>query len=143
MCTILIKTWSQAISEALPIRTAVFIREQGVPEDLELDEFDENADHALAYIGLACVGTARLIQLGDGKGQIGRMAVLEPYRRRGIGAELLYALMDHGKAHEISALKLHAQVLAIPFYEKLGFQAYGDIYDEAGIPHRNMILLLQ
>jgi len=140
---ILIKPWSKAIAEALPIRTAVFVQEQGVPEDLELDEFDADADHALAYIGTLCVGTARLIGSADDKGQIGRMAVLDRYRRNGIGSELLKTLLELGRAQGIKEFELHAQVTAMPFYENLGFSPLGEVYDEAGIPHRNMILILK
>jgi len=140
---ILIKPWSQASSKALAIRTTVFVQEQGVPEELEVDEFDDTADHALAYIGLESVGTARLIHLSGGRGQIGRMAVLEAHRGKGIGTKLLRTLIHQGRGSGIREFELHAQVTALPFYEKIGFQAYGDIYDEAGIQHRNMILLLQ
>jgi GNAT superfamily N-acetyltransferase len=84
-----------------------------------------------------------MMQLSDRRGQIGRMAVLEGYRKKGIGTELLQALIERGKSSGIKEFELHAQVLVIPFYEKLGFQSHGEIYDEAGIPHRNMILLLK
>ena len=140
---ILIKPWSQALTEALPIRTTVFVHEQGVSPELELDEFDAAAEHALAYIGSQCVGTARLIQRTDGKGQIGRMAVLIEYRKQGIGSQLFNALLEQGRSKEIVEFELHSQVLAIPFYERLGFTPQGEIYEEAGIPHRNMILILK
>jgi predicted GNAT family N-acyltransferase len=143
MCIILIKPWSKAITEALPIRTLVFVQEQGVPEELELDEFDSDAHHALAYIGPLCVGTARLIGLGGKKGQIGRMAVLGGYRRNGIGSALLKALLELGGSQGIQEFELHAQVTAISFYKNLGFSPFGVVYDEAGIPHRNMILILK
>ncbi len=138
---ITIKPWSQAISEALIIRMQVFVQEQGVPEELELDEFDSSADHALAYIQNQCVGTARLILRSDGRAQIGRMAVLREFRQKGVGRQLLRALILLGKSRGIVEFELHAQVSAISFYEKLGFIPHGEVYDEAGIPHRNMILL--
>jgi len=143
MHIILIKPWSEAINEALPIRTAIFVQEQGVPKEMELDEFDVHADHALAYIGPLCVGTARLIRLADKKGQIGRMAVLDGYRRNGVGSKLLKTLLELGRSQGIAELEIHAQVAAMTFYERLGFMPLGDIYEEAGIPHRNMILLLK
>ncbi len=119
----------------------VFVQEQGVPEELELDEFDSSADHALAYIQNQCVGTARLILRSDGRAQIGRMAVLREFRQKGVGRQLLRALILLGKSRGIVEFELHAQVSAISFYEKLGFIPHGEVYDEAGIPHRNMILL--
>jgi len=138
----LIKPWTQASQEAFRIRKAVFIDEQGVPEDMELDEFDAAAHHVLAFLGNRCVGTARLVDSGRQSFQIGRMAVLPSFRGQGIGLEILKALIDRAKSLGASALTLHAQVSAIPFYEKLGFLAQGPMYEEAGIPHRNMMLIL-
>lgn len=114
-----------------------------MPAELELDEFDLSASHALAYQGEQCIGTARLVHLGDGQAQIGRMAVLAQFRGKGMGKLILSRLIDLAKLEGASSLILHSQITAIPFYEKLGFHAEGPSYEEAGIPHRNMILLLQ
>jgi predicted GNAT family N-acyltransferase len=70
------------------------------------------------------------------------MAVLSQYRGRGIGTAILEALLDLAQSQGIRSLSLHSQVMAIPFYEKRRFIAHGPVYEEAGIPHRNMILLL-
>lgn len=140
---ILIKSWQDADKEAFSIRKYVFIGEQGVPEKLELDEYDPVAWHALAYFNSQCIGTARLVTLNqpDGDiGRIGRMAVLPKYRKQGHGKDLLQALLQKGKAKGITQFELHAQLSAIPFYEQFGFIAHGVIYDEAGIAHRDMIL---
>ena len=139
---ILIKPWGQALQDAYPIRQEVFIREQGVPEELELDDFDPGAQHALAYEDSRCLGTARLVYLDPEHAQIGRMAVLSAFRGRGIGTAILKSLVEQAQSQGIGRLVLHSQVVAMPFYERLGFVAQGPIYDEAGIPHRNMILLL-
>ena len=139
---ILIKPWQEASKAAFAIRHKVFIEEQGVPEDLELDEFDPLAIHALAFEGSECVGTGRLVNIGEQIGQIGRMAVLPGFRNNGFGRAILEKLMDQARVEGIVRLMIHSQVTAIPFYEKQGFQIQGDIYDEAGIPHRNMIHLL-
>ena len=139
---ILIQPWQEASKAAFAIRHKVFIEEQGVPEDLELDEFDPLAMHALAFQGSECVGTGRLLHIGGQNGQIGRMAVLPSFRNNGFGCAILKKLMDHAQVEGIVSLILHSQVTAIPFYEKQGFQIQGDIYDEAGIPHRNMIHIL-
>lgn len=114
-----------------------------MPPELELDEFDPSASHALAYQGERCIGTARLVHLGDKEAQIGRMAVLAQFRGKGVGKAILSQLIDLAKLKGASNLILHSQLAAIPFYEKLGFHAEGPSYEEAGIPHRNMILLLQ
>jgi len=139
---ILIKPWNEAKNIAFPIRHAVFVIEQGVPKEIEIDEHDPHASHALACFNTEYVGTARLIKLSRSCGQIGRMAVLAHSRNRGVGGRLLVALIEYGKTEGMVEYLLHAQLGAIPFYEKLGFIPYGKIYDEAGISHRNMILLI-
>ena len=139
---IAIKPWQEAEKEAYPIRKAVFIEEQGVPEAMELDEFDPIAQHALAYRGLDCIGTARLVIYPDHQARIGRMAVLPAYRRQGVGGQLLGALLENGKSQGVAEFELHAQLSAMPFYERFGFIAHGAIYDEAGIAHRDMIFII-
>ena len=137
---ILIKTWQDAKLDAYSIRKRVFVEEQGVPEEMELDEFDLNARHALAYADSECIGTARLVTLTENIGRIGRMAVLPKYRGQGIGRRLLESLLKAAQSQDIKQVELHAQVSVIPFYEQFGFIAQGDVYDEAGIAHRDMIL---
>jgi predicted GNAT family N-acyltransferase len=140
---ILIKTWQDAKLDAYSIRKRVFIEEQGVPEEMELDEFDLNALHALAYLDSECIGTARLVTLTGSVGSIGRvgrMAVLPRYRRQGVGKQLLKTLLKASQAQGFKQVELHAQVAVIPFYELFGFITQGDVYEEAGIAHRDMIL---
>ncbi|WP_251375064.1 GNAT family N-acetyltransferase [Polynucleobacter sp. MWH-UH35A] len=139
---LLIKPWREAKVDAFGVRQAVFIQEQRVPAELELDQFDPSATHVLAYQDAQCIGTGRLVDLGEGQCQIGRMAVLTPSRGMGIGKQILEKLVGLAIHQGAKTIILHSQLTAIPFYEKLGFQAQGDTYDEAGIPHRNMILLL-
>ena len=139
---ILIKPWVEGSQEAYLIREKVFIQEQRVPEDMELDGLDPTATHVLAYEGPLCVGAARLVRLDHQHAQIGRMAVLSTFRNRGIGKAMLNHLIALAQAEGVLNLVLHSQVAVIPFYAKLGFIADGPIYEEAGIPHRNMMLLL-
>ena len=139
---IVLLPWERVSEHAYLIRKQVFIAEQGVPEELELDELDLSALHALAYQDGQCVGTGRLVNLGNGQAQIGRMAVLPNFRGQGIGREILERLLLAATAEGVSSLILHAQLTAMPFYEKLGFVGQGSLYKEAGIPHRNMMLLL-
>jgi predicted GNAT family N-acyltransferase len=82
------------------------------------------------------------VNLSAKQAQIGRMAVLTKFRGKGVGKQILRKLVDIAASQGIKEIILHSQVSAIPFYEKLGFQAQGDVYDEAGIPHRNMMLTL-
>lgn len=137
---VLIKPWQQAQIEAYFVRKSVFIQEQGVPEAIELDEFDPQAQHALAYRESQCVGTGRLVTINSREGRIGRMAVLKNNRGQGIGKQLLQTLIALGKGQGLTTFILHAQLDAIPFYAQCGFLAVGEIYEEAGIAHRDMIL---
>lgn len=126
------------MAQAFAIRLRVFVREQGVPEDIELDRDDRRAIHFLAVVPARAVGTARLVMRG-GRAKIGRMAVLKSQRRRGIGRKLLERAIATAKKFGARKIYLHAQVPVIGFYEKLGFRCVGPVFDEAAIPHRKMI----
>jgi predicted GNAT family N-acyltransferase len=117
----------------------VFVEEQGVPEEIELDRDDKRAVHFLALAAGKAVGTARVV-IGQRNAKIGRMAVLRSYRGRGIGAKLLKRAIAIAKTHRAEQIYLHAQVPAIGFYEAMGFQCVGSVFKEAGIPHRKMLL---
>ncbi|TQV73568.1 GNAT family N-acetyltransferase [Exilibacterium tricleocarpae] len=119
------------------LRTQVFIVEQDVPEEEELDGLDPGAFHFIARDAEGKAGgTARLLP----SGQVGRMAVLSPYRQCGIGSALLRYIIDWHRDRALPPLFLHAQTHAIPFYQKLGFQARGPEFLDAGIPHREMVM---
>lgn len=123
----------------LALRRAVFILEQGISEAEEMDDLDDQATHLLAVIDGRPVGTARLLISGD-TGKIGRICVLADQRGTGLGARLVLAALDHLRTIPgITRAKLGAQDHAIGFYEKLGFVADGPFYDDAGIPHRDML----
>jgi predicted GNAT family N-acyltransferase len=124
------------------LRRRVFIEEQGVSEADEVDDQDEAAVHLLASEGDAPIGSARLLRQ-DETGKIGRVCVLATHRGRGIGAALIRAAVEEfRKRPGVKKVKLGAQSHAIGFYEGLGFTAYGPEYDDAGIPHRDMVLAL-
>jgi predicted GNAT family N-acyltransferase len=118
------------------IRREVFVDEQGVPLDQEMDEHDATATHFLAFDDGEPVGTARLRTLPEGTPKAERVAVRAAHRRTGIGRALMTALED--AARHKGRIVLNAQVPVIPFYERLGYEAEGPIFDEAGIPHRAM-----
>lgn len=131
--------WESARPLLRAVRETVFVVEQRVPVDEEWDSWDEKSIHALAMDSSgAPVGTGRLLP----NGHVGRMAVLAHMRGRGVGAELLSALIEEAKARGHQRLMLNAQTHAIPFYERFGFVASGEEFDEAGIPHRHMDLSL-
>lgn len=131
---VIITDWQNHEATLCAIRYAVFVEEQGVPVEIELDEWDASVVHALAYDGEQPVGTGRLLP----DGRIGRMAVLKEARGQGVGVALLNALLGAAKNAGLVQVTLHAQTHAIGFYQKLGFEAYGDEFDDAGIPHRAM-----
>lgn len=121
------------------LRRAVFIDEQNVSEAEEWDGLDDAALHLLAFQDGIPVGTARILTDGE-TGKIGRVCVLPVGRGTGLGADLIRAALDLLRARPgIARAKLGAQTHAIGFYEKLGFSVCGPIYDDAGIPHRDMI----
>ena len=124
--------WDAACDEARPIRESVFVREQGVPLELELDEWDACSDHALAYAADGrAVGTGRLLP----DGHIGRMAVLMDWRGRGAGAALLKELMDLARRRGHRRARLNAQTSATGFYRRYGFETVGIEFMDAGIAH--------
>jgi predicted GNAT family N-acyltransferase len=124
------------------LRRAVFIEEQGVSEADEVDDLDGQAVHLLAWLGGRPVGSARLLRQGA-VGKIGRVCVLADQRGTGLGAALMRAAVQECRTMPgVAKVKLGAQVHALGFYEKLGFVAQGPVFDDAGIPHREMVLLL-
>jgi len=129
--------WSEALPFARPVREKVFVDEQGVPRELEWDEWDERCEHAVACDPKGrAIGTARLVP----DGRIGRMAVLAEWRRRGVGAALLEALIALARERSMPRVTLHAQTHAAGFYRRFGFNERGGEFWEAGIAHVEMTL---
>jgi ElaA protein len=120
------------------LRLAVFVWEQGIPLSEEFDSVDDTARHLLVDLDGAPLGTARIFAM-DGTGWIGRICVLPAGRGLGIGAALVrYGTKLLRREPRVRDIALGAQLHAIPFYEKLGFAISGPLYDDAGIPHREM-----
>ncbi|MYM71998.1 MULTISPECIES: GNAT family N-acetyltransferase [Duganella] len=127
--------WGTLSADAKAIRTEVFVEEQGVPAELEMDSMDALCLHAVAYEADGTpVGTGRLLP----DGHIGRMAVRKSARGSGVGGELLQALMVQAKARGDLLVALSAQTHAAPFYQRHGFAIEGEEFYEAGIAHINM-----
>ena len=126
--------WDEARAQASPIRFAVFVDEQKVPLEMELDEHDAECLHVIASDGTKAVGTGRLLP----DGHIGRMAVLKEARGQGVGAAMLKVLMDAARARGDKGVALSAQTHAVGFYRRYGFVEEGPEYLDAGIPHRSM-----
>ncbi|MEU3446673.1 GNAT family N-acetyltransferase [Streptomyces thermolilacinus] len=134
---------------AFAVRREVFVVEQGVPEEIEYDALDATAVHVLAVRAAdgTALGTGRLLygpdaadRTGgeDGVGALGRLAVTRAARGLGVGAALVRAIEEAARARGLKAVDLHAQTRALGFYERLGYEAYGPEFPDAGIPHRAM-----
>lgn len=131
--------WHNASASLGEIRRRVFIEEQSVLEALEWDGLDAGAMHVLASDGAnRPIGCARMLP----QGKIGRMAVLPEWRGSGVGRAMLETLIALARTQGLSEVSLSAQTHAIPFYEQAGFRICSEIYDDAGIPHRDMVLAL-
>ena len=127
--------WAENKTELSRVRRAVFIDEQQVPEELEWDEYDETCQHILVTDeNDQAIATGRI----KPDGHIGRMAVLKPHRKSGVGSAVLNALLHHAKKTGLQRVYLHAQTTAIPFYIKHGFVVCSEEFIDAGIPHKTM-----
>lgn len=126
--------FNECLDEIRLVRFTVFVDEQRVPPEMEMDEWDERSRHVLATVGDRVVGTGRLLP----DGHIGRVAVLQAFRGKGVGQLLMEELMRMGKSSGMTKFVLSAQTQATVFYERLGFVVCGSVYEEAGIPHVEM-----
>jgi predicted GNAT family N-acyltransferase len=134
--------WAQLGLDAARIRDAVFIREQGIPAELEWDADDATSVHVVAYRVSPArepVATARLLP----GGWIGRVAVIKSARRGGLGMRLVEALVEAARVRGDDAARLYAQTYVTPLYEKCGFSVVGEEFEEAGIPHIQMVRRLR
>jgi predicted GNAT family N-acyltransferase len=120
--------------DALSVRYDVFVEEQRVPEDLEVDEYEDESLHFVAYDDETPVGAARLREYKDGVGKVERVAVLESRRGEGWGDALMDALEDAAREH-YDELYLHAQLPAAGFYDRREYRREGEEFEEAGISH--------
>lgn len=134
--TVTLAPWYTHATQLQAIRREVFVVEQHVPEDEEWDAKDVNCRHVLAWAGGEAIGCGRLLP----DGHIGRMAVLKPWRGRGVGSALLQRLIALAREAGFSEPRLHAQTHALGFYRRHAYSTVGDEFMEAGIPHYEMVL---
>lgn len=130
------------------VRKEVFVVEQGVAQEIEYDDYDAVATHVLAVredgvplgTGRLLYGEAASVKTGGDPavGSLGRLAVTKEARGLGVGVALVRAIEDAARARGLAAVDLHAQTHALGFYERLGYEAYGPEFPDAGIPHRAM-----
>ncbi len=125
------------VRAALALRLEVFVVEQNVPVDEEVDEHDETALHLVAVEDGRVIATARVVMEGD-TAKLGRVAVARHARRRGIAGRLIAASESHARAHGAARVALAAQTGALPLYEKAGYIAYGERFMDANLEHLMM-----
>ncbi len=128
----------QELKEAFLVRKKVFVEEQGISEDIELDSHDDEALHMVVKDGERVIGTARVLFSSPNVAKIERMAILRPFRRKGIGSGIVSFLNEELRNRQISKVVLHAQHSAIAFYKSCGFVESGTPFYEAGITHLRM-----
>lgn len=126
------------LEEAFRIRKAVFVEEQGVEEEVELDEYDDIADHVLVYFDNEAVGTGR-VRMMDDMAKLERVCVLAAYRKHSLGKAIMNELEAIASEKGATKAKLHGQVQAAPFYEKLGYEIASTVFLEENIPHVKMV----
>ncbi|TWO91571.1 GNAT family N-acetyltransferase [Bacillus velezensis] len=138
MESIIVKTEKQ-LNDAFFVRKEVFVKEQHVPEEEEIDQFEDTSEHIVIYDGGQPVGAGRW-RLKDGHGKLERICVMKSHRSLGVGAIMMQALEKAAAAQGAGSFILHAQTQAVPFYEKQGYRiTSGEEFLDAGIPHLEMI----
>ncbi|XBP67743.1 GNAT family N-acetyltransferase [Bacillus velezensis] len=138
MESIIVKTEKQ-LNDAFFVRKEVFVKEQHVPEEEEIDQFEDTSEHIVIYDGGQPVGAGRW-RLKDGHGKLERICVMKSHRSLGVGAIIMQALEKAAAAKGAGGFILHAQTQAVPFYEKQGYRVTsGEEFLDAGIPHLEMI----
>lgn len=131
-------TGDDELQEAFEVRKQVFVREQGISEDLVFDGHDREALHIMVKDGERVIGSARVRLLADNQAKLERMAILNHYRRKGIGREMLLFLDAVWKDKQVQQVIIHAQLEVVPFYKLYGFDEFGLPFREAGIKHIEM-----
>ena len=143
MVQVRVGSWRDLEGAARPIRADVFVGEQNIPAEMEWDDADDDAVHAVAFNRLGRpLGTGRMLEHVPGVAKIGRMAVAETSRHCGVGRAVLDALLETARARGDRQAMLHAQLGAAPFYERAAFVRRGPEFDEAGIAHVEMVRAL-
>ncbi|MCM3512906.1 MAG: hypothetical protein PWR19_162 [Carnobacterium sp.] len=126
-------------NDAISIRKKVFVEEQHVPPELEIDDLEDKTIHVIGYLEDKAVSTARLYQKNDTTFKVQRVAVSLDFRKQNLGNQLMLEIERYAKEKQVNQLILDAQDHALSFYEKLGYQIEGDSFMDAGIPHHKMV----
>lgn len=126
------------LEDAYSVRKTVFVEEQAVPLEEEIDAYEEEAKHFIMYQDGSPVGAGRF-RLVDGFGKVERICVMKEARKTGAGKAIMNAIEDFALKNDIQKLKLNAQTQAIPFYSGLGYKVVSEEFMDAGIPHKTMV----
>lgn len=130
------------VADAFELRQQVFTQEQGFPAEIDVDEYDDAALHVVLYLNQQPAAVLRCVFLDDGLIKVGRVAVQKAHRGKGLGRALMKFVQQYGNAHQYQKIGLSAQHTAIAFYQSLGYQTEGEMYDEDGMDHIFMSLSL-
>ncbi|MGG3799496.1 GNAT family N-acetyltransferase [Metabacillus fastidiosus] len=136
-----IVTTDKQLEDAFNIRKIVFVEEQKVPVEEEIDQFENEADHLVLYDGEKPVGAARF-RVVDEYGKLERICILKDYRNKGAGSLLMEYLENIASQKGLNKLKLNAQTKAVPFYERSGYKTVSELFMDAGIPHVTMTKII-
>jgi predicted GNAT family N-acyltransferase len=128
----------QELADAFEVRKTVFIHEQNVPEEEEIDQFESDSIHFVLYDDSGKAAGAGRFRVLDGIGKVERICVLKENRKTGAGVAVMNKIEEYAKSKGISTLKLNAQTHAIPFYSQLGYETVSEEFMDAGIPHKTM-----
>jgi len=135
-------TTNKELQQVIDIRTKVFVEEQLVPYELEVDGLDDKAEHLIAYVDNNPVGCAR-IRIINRYAKLERIAIVEKYRGRGFGRQLTDFLIEYCKQKDVDEIRLHSQTYVADFYKKLGFLERGKTFFEADIEHIEMFMKMK
>ena len=141
--TIRVVTDEHSRDDVFAVRREVFVEEQGVPPDREIDEYEDEATHLLALRDGTPVGTARLRALDETTGKVERVAVREAFRGEGLGRRLMDRVESLARERGFDSLVLHSQTQVEGFYEALDYRTTSDVFQDAGIPHVEMVKRLE
>lgn len=132
----------QELADAFDVRKTVFIHEQNVPEEEEIDQFESDSVHFVLYDDYGKAAGAGRFRVLDGIGKVERICVLKENRKTGAGVAVMNKIEEYAQSQGVSTLKLNAQTHAIPFYSKLGYDTVSEEFLDAGIPHKTMKKLI-
>ena len=127
--------------DVISIRKKVFIEEQNVPIDIEIDGLDDEAEHAIAYLDGEPIGCARI--RFNTYAKLERIAAMKDHRGKGFGRKITEFLIDYCKQKNVDEIRLHAQMYTADFYKKLGFLERGKTFFEADIKHIEMYMSIK